>query len=259
MLLKMFWKNTQQIVRGALFVGGALLVLTPAQAADYSAYESYAQLSNNNDGQTEGLFLIQYDPIAPAVVGFSGATQYSRVRGALSGGVLDNFEYVAFAKEFMAQHKSMLNVNSGHDFTLIKDNEDSRGGHHLRFFRTYRDIRLDNMEVIVHFNPKRQITGINGEIVRLDTAVKAAVDQHLASGSQHADTADLRAAIANSENLPVSEVEIRKPMMLIRKQAPHVIWELVAVLDNNIIDNYTYRLSDAKSPLILSKSSNIRH
>lgn len=249
--------NSVKLIKIIAF--GIVFALTSVQASDYTAYESYAKLPSNDDGETEGLFFVRYDPIAPAVIGYGGAAQYSKTRGVLPGAGLGNFEYVAFAKEFMAQHRNMLDIDSGHDFTLIKKSEDRRGGRHLRFYRTYQGIRLDNMEVIVHFNSNRQITGINGEIVRLADDAKVAVNQHLANGGPIADEDDLRAAIAKSEDLSVDKVEIRNSVTLISQQAPHVIWQLVAVLDNNIIDNYTYRLNDSQSPNILSKKSNIRH
>ena len=261
-------------------------VLSAAQASDYTAYESYVNVSSNDAGQSEGLFFVRYDPIEPAVVGYNKATLYLPARSAAlparsaalparsaalparsaalparsaaASGAAGAFEYVAFAKAFMAQHKGMLGVDSGHDFQLIREKEDRLGGRHLRFSRTYQDLEVDNMEVIVHFNPNRQITSINGEIARLDEVTKAAIDAHLANGLVASHEALIQ-AIAKSENLSVDQVEVDDIVALVTKTAPYVVWRLNASLNNNLIDHYTYRLSDESRPRILKKKSNIRH
>ena len=247
-------------------------VLSAAQASDYTAYESYVNVSSNDAGQSEGLFFVRYDPIEPAVVGYNKATLYLPARqaalparqaalparSAAASGAAGTFEYVAFAKAFMAQHKGMLGVDSGHDFQLIREKEDRLGGRHLRFSRTYQDLEVDNMEVIVHFNPNRQITSINGEIARLDEVAKAAIDAHLANGLVASHEALIQ-AIAKSENLSVDQVEVDDITPLVTKTAPYVVWRLNASLNNNLIDHYAYRLSDESRPRILKKKSNIRH
>lgn len=229
-----------------------------AQAVDFSAFEKSARMSHNSENKQEGLFLISYEPIPPASIGIGTATR-SLSRGASGANAgAEQFDYQAFAKNFMIQHQDLLDVTSADDLQYLRETTDSVGGRHLRFTRYYKSIRLDKMEVIVHFNGQKNVTGINGHVTRLPSDLRLHVDQHLASGGTVIDGEAALAAIARNEQLSVQALHVARQEALITTTAPYVVWELNVGLATEM-SSYVYRVSDEPSPRILSKISTSRY
>lgn len=227
------------------------LLASSAQATNFSAFESFARVSRNSNNKPEGLFTVSYIPIPPAAV---GTQTYRFARPTAEAAI---FNYRDLAEQFIIQNQELLDVASAGDLKYLRETVDSAGGRHLRFARTYRGILLDDMEVIVHFNADTNVTGINGQIVRLPADLRQAIDKHLISGGTVIDADIAASAVAESEGRAVSSLKITDPQVLITTESPYVVWELQVAL--SMVDSYTYRVSDEQPPRILSKVSNLKH
>lgn len=223
-------------------------VYAQAQSEDFFSLELSSRISRNVDGEAEGLFHINYQPIAPEAIGQVGQV----VSGVQKPSVGAVPRVRLLAENFLAQHSLTLGISGPENLDFLRADTDAHGGHHVRFARTYKGIRVDKMEILVHFDKQNQITSINGNIVRLPQDLRLAVDQHLSGGKPIATSSIALATVADEAGVLAESIIVHHNQVLIMQKAPYLVWAIDVVFQQSGL-RYHYQVSDETSPRILYK------
>ncbi|MGI9322032.1 MAG: hypothetical protein ACR2PJ_00480 [Pseudomonadales bacterium] len=218
-------------------------------------------ITKNAQGQAEGLFHIQYPSPAAQATGQAQAvrqsqpTEQSQPATQPDASATSLANLTKLARQFLMSRQELLGIDSPDQLDLMKATTDSRGGRHLRFVRTYKNILVSAMDLIVHFDVNAKVTGINGNIVRLPSSLLTQVDSRLPGGKPTLTPEQAQAFVANDLGIAPANMAASETRPLIINKQPYVIWEL-SVQKGHV--PYIYRISDESSPQLLSKNIDVR-
>lgn len=229
--------NKVKSLAATLVVSATLVTLAQATSA---APSQVMRMDTNAQGQAHGLFQIQ-GPITPS----SQAFQKTAIEGAAT-------PLLTKARAFFWDHQTMLGADAS-DLLLHKQTTDSFGNQHLRFYRTLAGIPVKDMEVLVHFDSKGDLTSVNGEIVQLSPALET----HMAGQLPRITEAEALAAVAQLRQTTPDQLRLLSAKQWLFNQAPHVRWHLDLNPENGI-DRFSYWL-DAETGALIEVQNTLRH
>ena len=247
---------------------GWMAVLALGLASALAVGEDF--IARNGQGPAEGLFQIQFEePVAVGSARGSSEGGSSESRGPSEGGgssgnggqvqalsglpATSMANLAALARAFLVQQGELLDLDGPGQLDLMRVTRDDYGGSHLRFARTYKGLLVDAMDLLVHFDAKARVTGINGNIVRMAPEVR---DAMLLRGDAPALTAEAaQDFVAQQLGKEAAALDFGEPRPLLIAEAPYVIWEL-RVRDG--LTPYRFRISDEPLPQVLVKDLDLR-
>lgn len=171
---------------------------------------------------------------------------------ALAGAGTARDPLLKTAQRFFDENPAFF-AASGHDLQLHKRTTDRFGNQHLRFHRLIGGVPVADMEVLVHFNPKGEITGVNGHIVRPSDALLS----HMASEPQTISQLEALQQVASLRGAALGELRLLNAEKRLANEAPHLRWHL-DINTKRSIGRYSYWL-DAETGALIEVQNTLRH
>ncbi|UTA47215.1 hypothetical protein L1F30_13725 [Simiduia sp. 21SJ11W-1] len=224
-----------------LVVASPQLMANPVAELGARYAPSTLQANTNHQALPSGHFFLQ---------GEFGAT--TATPAAIAGAGLARNEHLAAARQFFSENPEFFAADA-EAMQLHKQREDRFGNHHLRFHRVIAGIPVADMEVIVHFNAKGVITGVNGHIVRPSAALLG----HMSEPPKTLSKLQALQQVATLHGVALSELRLLNAEQWLANEAPHQRWHLDLNTSGGI-GRFSYWL-DAETGALIEVQNTLRH
>lgn len=160
------------------------------------------------------------------------------------------------AKQYLVKNQQVFGIESFDNLFFKKITSDRLGRKHLRFARTYQGIKVENIEIIVHFNQNNQVASVNGYLQDLPVNVRTSIERALKNGTTVSNSQAILNKVAQNLKTSVSQLKVLSNQPIIVLSRPYLIWK-VDVVARSI--RYSFKLTDEIEASILDKTVNVQH
>lgn len=160
------------------------------------------------------------------------------------------------AKQYLVKNQQVFGIESFDNLFFKKITSDRLGRKHLRFARTYQGIKVENIEIIVHFNQNNQVASVNGYLQDLPVNVRTSIERALKNGTTVSNSQAILNKVAQNLKTSVSQLKVLSNQPIIVLSRPYLIWK-VDVVARSI--RYSFKLTDEIEANILDKTVNVQH
>jgi len=170
----------------------------------------------------------------------------ARARTLVAGGQAPSAEVLARA--FAANNLQLFDIaDAEQDLRLSSSQQDASGNHHLRFQRMINGLLLEGMELLFHVSGDGQVSGANGNIVRIAPELRKYLEDNPQLPRQKEER--ILDAIASDLEVAVADFEVADLQLLAVNQPPFVVWKLDVKLKKRLA-HFRYRISDADAGIL---------
>ncbi len=188
-----------------------------------------------NDTIDNGLFFVAEKTQQPIIL-----------YNAINSNNLINLDFIKLAKDYI-NNKTGITSN---ELNFISINTDSDNNQHLRFYKTYKNIRISKAEIIAHINNHGQVFAMNGYMAGISAEVQNIIDNKIKNYKINQEkliniiVKDLSANVENIDLLSITKNIINKE--------PYLIWQININVFNM---KYYYLISYSNNPVIINKKN----